>query len=1043
MRGADSARRGSTRVGVGRPGRTSSPKQAILGCGDGAAAPAAGGTFVAHEGAMPNEARHHPTHSLALPSGAPRRHRRLPSTALSWLGAAVFLGSSLASCGPVGPEATESLGTVSDGLTATQVEPLAASANWTTSTAAGSLGTFLADVTGGSTNAADLVLLNTNGIQVRRSPGGQGPLNSASTWLSTGFSGSVMTRLADVNNDNRADVIAVNANDIRVRLSTGSAFGSSQTWSTTAFTGTLGTFFADVTGDKRADAITVNSGNIRVRRATSSSFSTTVETWSTSANGTAQFRFHDVTGDGKADAIIVSSSDMVVRPANVASNGFDSPQTWAPNGFVGTRDNLFADVTGDGLADYVAVNDTNVQMRRSGRFYFGHWETLSTTGGATGLAARAFADVTGDGRADYVEVPTSGALRVRSRQDRRIPVRFVQLAPDCGSEKLVSDAQLDKILVDVNTVWRDVGVAFYAESPVGTQDCGSRSRSQVSLSPSFTDITWPTAPPMPLSELAKAVRFNSGCPLGDDAGIQSVTAREQLGWALARCSRTKEIVVYIGKHGSSVGNAPGWGKVLVMDPGDGNVTSNSWPILAHELGHYLGASHVYDDEIFGTGNYTDPLTGRVAPMSMSWDLVLSTATNPPTAFKNRAEAQAQEFSLQVIGTAAAPGWHCPSNDTINKPCPTPPHLPGTIRVPAGGPSGPFWDSGDWRLAGLSMLNPGAAGGYAVNIMSYGYPGNSQSSFLPQRFSLSQIEIIQNALASDVVTPFLTATGAPALGHRTTLGTDDAPQGIRFVMTGAVAKAGPGTLAANGNDTWVIGTNAYDANGNQAWQFEPRTGGWYARPMGAQQIAVPSDWSVAAPGVSPWAIVTSGEVRRYDGSTFAALPNGAGFCAQSVAVGPLQTGPLKYAWAIGCPETVNHLGEFRLFRYSHVDGAGGWVGTAIWGKQVAVDGRGRPWVLRASGTLNGLGLDANDMPASLSPYPAPGGGVQRVTAGAHRNAFLPPVVLANDGHLHILSHSTFAFSWYDAGATPVVFDRIAGSIPYLWALEPDGRVWYQR
>jgi hypothetical protein len=169
-------------------------------------------------------------------------------------------------------------------------------------------------------------------------------------------------------------------------------------------------------------------------------------------------------------------------------------------------------------------------------------------------------------------------------------------------------------------------------------------------------------------------------------------------------------------------------------------------------------------------------------------------------------------------------------------------------------------------------------------------------------------------------------------------------------------------------------------------------------MGAQQIAVPSDGTRTGGGVSPWAIVTSGRVKRYDGSTFATLPNDPGFCATSLAVGPLG-GQRKYAWALGCTPVSG--GNYELHRYRHVDGSGGWVRSpAFAGVQVTVDGTGAPWIRTAAGLTFRVTLDANDVPIGVNSFNPPGGTALQIAAGGHGNLFLPPVVLTPNGHLHI-------------------------------------------
>jgi hypothetical protein len=137
------------------------------------------------------------------------------------------------------------------------------------------------------------------------------------------------------------------------------------------------------------------------------------------------------------------------------------------------------------------------------------------------------------------------------------------------------------------------------------------------------------------------------------------------------------------------------------------------------------------------------------------------------------------------------------------------------------------------------------------------------------------------------------------------------------------------------------------------------------------------------------------------------------------------------------------GNYELHRYRHVDGSGGWVRSpAFAGVQVTVDGTGAPWIRTAAGLTFRVTLDANDVPIGVNSFNPPGGTALQIAAGGHGNLFLPPVVLTPNGHLHIWNFDNTE-SWYDAGATPVTFNVITGSIPYLWAVASDGRIWYQR
>ncbi len=204
---------------------------------------------------------------------------------------------------------------------------------------------------------ADVIHLDPNTIRVRINPGSV-PLAPSAAWSSTGFAGSVGTFMADVDNDQRADVIAVNGTNIKVRRSTGTSFDPEETWAaykTISAQPEHGWFFADVTGDGKADAIAVRAGRVAVRRSTGSSFGV-VEYWTSGPYfGDYGTFFADVTGDGKADAIVTNSTGVVVRRSNGSS--FDPNELWLSDPqFSGSFATAFAPVTNTSRADFIMVD---------------------------------------------------------------------------------------------------------------------------------------------------------------------------------------------------------------------------------------------------------------------------------------------------------------------------------------------------------------------------------------------------------------------------------------------------------------------------------------------------------------------------------------------------------------------------------------------------------------------------------------------------------------------------------------------------------------
>ena len=284
----------------------------------------------------------------------------------------------------------------------------------------GDKGSVLIDVTGD--HKADLVLVNNDKILVRRAlPEGSATgtsFGSPEDWTGGPFWGWYGTMFADVDGDQKADALVVNTNGVTVRRSTGSGFSANETWSTIPWQtsnppptappfASRGTFFADVTGEGRADCIRLFDDRIEVLRSTGSAFSSTIEIWSSVGfYGTRGTFFADVTLDGRADAIAVNDNGVTVRRATEAG-AFSGNESWTTGAYYGTRGTFFADVTQDGRADAIAVNDNGVAVRRATEAGVFSANESWTTGAYYGTLRTLFADVTGDSKADAVVINAS------------------------------------------------------------------------------------------------------------------------------------------------------------------------------------------------------------------------------------------------------------------------------------------------------------------------------------------------------------------------------------------------------------------------------------------------------------------------------------------------------------------------------------------------------------------------------------------------------------------------------------------------------------
>ena len=185
-----------------------------------------------------------------------------------------------------------------------------------------------------------------------------------SEWAADAGDAGDTFRLADVNNDGRADLVygrALDPTTVRwfVRKSNGSSFGNFTTWADDA--GDVGDLFflADVDHDDDADLVysrVISATEVKwwVRRSDGSKFGP-LETWNSDAGDRGDLMYvGDANGDGDADLVYgrVSSSFGVTwffRPST--GSGFGNVTTWAND--AGDAGDLFrlGDTTGDGKLD--------------------------------------------------------------------------------------------------------------------------------------------------------------------------------------------------------------------------------------------------------------------------------------------------------------------------------------------------------------------------------------------------------------------------------------------------------------------------------------------------------------------------------------------------------------------------------------------------------------------------------------------------------------------------------------------------------------------
>ncbi|MBL8934643.1 MAG: VCBS repeat-containing protein [Archangium sp.] len=216
---------------------------------------------------------------------------------------------------------------------------------------------------------------------------GSGGFWSPTSWSSefTGSGGWRSSRhprmLADVNGDQKADIIGFFDTTVVVALSSGTGFGAGQTWHND-FTFARGwdpirepRFVADVNGDRQADIVAFGGREVLVALSTGTQFGP-LQTWGNElvgspASGATPFGWNsihtpravgDVNGDGMADIIgFGSSGDVRVGLSN--GSRFQATATWINNfgfaqGWSGElHPRIVKDFDGDGRADIVGFGE--------------------------------------------------------------------------------------------------------------------------------------------------------------------------------------------------------------------------------------------------------------------------------------------------------------------------------------------------------------------------------------------------------------------------------------------------------------------------------------------------------------------------------------------------------------------------------------------------------------------------------------------------------------------------------------------------------------
>lgn len=229
-----------------------------------------------------------------------------------------------------------------------------------------------ADVNGD--NRVDLIKLTQYKARVKLNPGFANTNYPYNLWLelaSPDIFGAYGTRIVDLNNDGKADLIGGFIDGIVVFPSTGSSFSEQnvQNWSN----GHYQDFdeFLDANNDGFPDIyheFELNGQSaVWVELSNGTSFPDPINysnMWEEKDN-ISVYDYADFTADGKADLVFKNN---IVRIKRSTGTGFTGYETWLDSDDFGANYSIynnFVDVNGDGRADLVAFLDDRVEVRRT------------------------------------------------------------------------------------------------------------------------------------------------------------------------------------------------------------------------------------------------------------------------------------------------------------------------------------------------------------------------------------------------------------------------------------------------------------------------------------------------------------------------------------------------------------------------------------------------------------------------------------------------------------------------------------------------------
>lgn len=277
-------------------------------------------------------------------------------------------------------------------------------------------GVVTGDVNGD--NKPDIITANNGGSSVSvLLNGGNGTFLNQITYMTGTGSGPTSVALADLSGDNKSDIVVANSgtNNVGVLLNTGNGTFLNQTTYTTGAGSTPRVVTtADVNGDNKLDIVVANSGtnNVGVLLNAGNGTFLNQTTYSPGAtSGPRGVAVGDVNGDGQPDIVTANTGSNNVGVLLNAGNGtFLNVVTYTAGSTSAPRGVTIADVNGDGRPDIIAANSGSFTV---GVFLnVGNGIFLNATNYVTGTGSNPFAvivaDFNGDNKSDIAVANNGG-----------------------------------------------------------------------------------------------------------------------------------------------------------------------------------------------------------------------------------------------------------------------------------------------------------------------------------------------------------------------------------------------------------------------------------------------------------------------------------------------------------------------------------------------------------------------------------------------------------------------------------------------------------